>query len=754
MEMISGVAEAARGTSFDAASIAALLRHTEANLAQLQPEDPRPHLSNLAGSRPGWLQTPAAAVDEPPLPPRRSAGPVAEALPRRPPLEDLELEAQIVQLRFALEGLERRVEGELRAFLAVCDKRLQAKEEQLRGVGAGLQVTADGIADGLTKRVESQLRELDRVSHNKVDKSLDELWQSVRRLQVESTSMQDKLHRFAGADDVGEHMAEVSKSLQQHLDEKLHAFERRAVEHREALEGSSEAWREAMNQRCRSLESQIWDWQAQRGDVTDALMKRLPEAAPLRELKEELQKHSYEVDVQSKRLFTCEARLSKLQSLEAKVEFAEAQTANQVEEHAQRAQAVEDFVQRLAQRAATTEALAQRAEARTATLDERMQDVERRFTQLANSTEASTNKWETQCRTLEAKFCIKNEEDTQRAQRSLEAVQEKLLLRVTDFEAKYQRHSAEVAAQQDVKLRDVRFICDKLNQAVLQQQDERKAAAARLDAELLALGQKIVAGERDLSELQGRCKQEQLRVDKLHDDARRTADRLNSFNDDLHKVRSTLEELQGTLGDLEVLCHTTAEAAEEDMQRRANTLHTLSMRAQSLHESAAHLRSGLALDSSWHEEEPSWVMAEEPAGAALEVQTYRFTFEAVDPERLLGIGRGEMLQLVHELLQEMGIGTSDVEAIGLGSVESVEVQGAAELRIMLRNGSLSTYQQDQILALCRSLGAGVAPSFSMQGLPEVHAVPAANLRDEHPADESSFMDHSREGAAVMQGPHA
>lgn len=52
----------------------------------------------------------------------------------------------------AREALGLRLDEELRAFLGICEKRLSAKEEQIRGVGEALQATADGISESLSRR--------------------------------------------------------------------------------------------------------------------------------------------------------------------------------------------------------------------------------------------------------------------------------------------------------------------------------------------------------------------------------------------------------------------------------------------------------------------------------------------------------------------------------------------------------------------------------------------------------------------------
>jgi len=684
-------------TKFDAESISALLQRTEANLRKTQPAH------DFASARSGRMN-PSLAVDY-----SAATQVPAEPVARRQQLEELELEAQIVQLRVALQGLEKRMTMELQAFGAVCNKRLQAKEEHLRSLGAGLQDTVDGALESLSRRVESKLRDVERASVGRVDTSLDEIWQSLRRLQADSSGLQGQLQGVAGADDVGQRLAEATQRLQKHLDDKLLAFERRSVEQREALEGSTVAWREAMNQRCRALETQIWDSQAQRGDVTDAILKRLPEAAPLREAKDELERHTYEMEIQGKRIFACEGRLSKLQALEAKVEFAEETTANHVEEHAQRTHAVEDLVQRVAQRTNSMEALVQRTEARTQALDERLQDIEHRVPQMANSAEAAARKMEGLCRNLEARFCVKTEEDTEQAARSLAMVEEKAQRRISDVENMCQRQLFEANTQHEARWRELKSYCEVFTQALAEERDARTAAQAQHDSELSSVQAKAAADEKDLRQ---QLIEQKFRVEKLQAELNQARDTMRAVQADiasaaqLHDrvatLTSVLEETQGHVDDLKNLCHTTAQATEEEIQHRANVLEALSKRAQSLREDALGLKSNLGLeglDASWQELDASWEMA----GAGT-VQTHRFTFQAANLVRLLGEGRGEMLQRVHaELLRVASIGPSDVEAIWLGASERADAVGFVELRVMLRNYTLSQGQIDQILAFCESV---------------------------------------------------
>lgn len=387
-------------TAFDVGSIAALLRQTEANLAALnrpRQEEPRYYSTLTRGEqRASW---PTATEPQAPV----MVAPPAPIAFAKAVGTGLELEVQ--QLRAVMEHFEKRLEDELRAFLAVADKRLQAREEQLHGIGDTLQASADSCMDQLNRRVDVRLRELERASNQGSMSSLDEVWESIRRLQADCRSLEGQVQRCASSDDLSDRLREAERIQQQRVEEKLSLQDRRTAEHRAQLERSSDAWKETIGQRCQALEQRVWENQSDKGDAFESILKRLPEAAPIRELQEEVRAAVYSFEVQQRRLSSCEAKLSKLSSLEAKVDFVEAQTMQQIEDQAQSGRALNDVAQRLSQKVAATEAAFQRLEAQKAFVE-------------AQPTE-----------------------DRDRASIDIEAVQTRLLNRLEEADARLQRNS-------------------------------------------------------------------------------------------------------------------------------------------------------------------------------------------------------------------------------------------------------------------------------------------------------------------------
>lgn len=239
-------------TNFDVESIASLLRQTEVNISALKPqEDRRYHEAFMARrghpapSVPDHFARPAEGFQ----PQARSpSGYPPDALaPRHGSITGtLELEAQLSGLHQSVARMERRLEEELRA----------------------------------------ELQELSRATAGRNDRASEEIWEAVRRLSADSRSFEGRLQRCSLADEVTDRFREMTRTLHQKLDDKLAAFDRRAVEHRASVESSSEAWREAIQQRCHQLESRVWEQNAERTDLADKVLKQLPESSPFMELNE------------------------------------------------------------------------------------------------------------------------------------------------------------------------------------------------------------------------------------------------------------------------------------------------------------------------------------------------------------------------------------------------------------------------------------------------------------------------------------
>ncbi|CAK0815707.1 unnamed protein product, partial [Prorocentrum cordatum] len=184
-----------------------------------------------------------------------------------------------------------------------------------------------------------------------------------------------RARRCALADDVADRIREVEQAGQHRLEERLAVLERRAAEHRAQVESQCEAWKEALGQRCGALEQRLWEQQGDRNDLVDSVLKRLPEAGPVRELREEAKARAYSEEVQLRRLSACEAKLSKLPALEAKVDFAAGQVSQQAEEQAEALRTAVEATQRLSQKLLGLEASCQQADVQAAALEARLEGV-------------------------------------------------------------------------------------------------------------------------------------------------------------------------------------------------------------------------------------------------------------------------------------------------------------------------------------------------------------------------------------------
>eukprot|EP00928_Gymnodinium_smaydae_P043106 TRINITY_DN28958_c0_g6_i1.p1 TRINITY_DN28958_c0_g6~~TRINITY_DN28958_c0_g6_i1.p1 ORF type:complete len:1915 (-),score=329.08 TRINITY_DN28958_c0_g6_i1:299-6043(-) len=561
-------------SGFDAGSIAALLRQTEANISALktpQEADRKLHsaTAGFGGLHSGFslggasVAGPAATPVPAPAPgpwPAASVGVGAECYgaARRPGIGvsvpagcggSIELEAQVLQLRNAVETLERRLEDDLRAFLGVCDKRLQAKEEQLRSVGESMQVTADSVAEGLCRRVDARLRDLERASSERTERSLEEVWESLRRLQSDGRGVDGRLQRCATSDELGDRFREMERSLTQRLEEKVVNQERRAVELRAQLESASEAWREAISQRCHALESRVWENQQDRGDLADVVLKRLPETASFRELQDEVRQQTYAGEVQQRRLSACEAKLSKLPALESKVEFSESQTAQQLEEQAQAARGLNDVAQRLMQKIASSEVALQRVEAQNATLESRLQQ--------------------------------KSTEEVDRIAGDLDALQQRLLKRVDDVENRLQRSASQVERELTQQFSALALKTSE-DQGELQQQMERRLGEnqVRVDNFVQDIERRLrvvrehtdaaMRDSRNADEAAGRLAAE------FHANLQGHKDSLMKHREELHRSHEAFIETHKSRMDI---LHTRTEAVEvaaESSKARTDSLHSKS----------------------------------------------------------------------------------------------------------------------------------------------------------------------------------
>eukprot|EP00931_Biecheleriopsis_adriatica_P078351 TRINITY_DN517_c0_g1_i6.p1 TRINITY_DN517_c0_g1~~TRINITY_DN517_c0_g1_i6.p1 ORF type:complete len:2392 (-),score=709.48 TRINITY_DN517_c0_g1_i6:39-7214(-) len=526
----------AQRTSFDVNSIAALLRQTEVNLATLG--KPRPELPRYAAEepRPSWPSEPqaipcAAAMAQAPTPVRASSGLGS----------GLELESQVLQLRSCLETLERRLEDELRSFLAVSDKRLQAREEQLRGIGDTLQASADAALEQLNRRVDSRLRELERGSHSQGQFALEEVWESLKRSQADCLDLDSKVKKAVSAEELNERMKEVDRHQQQRLEERLTNQERRLSEYRAQLQSSSEVQMEAISRRCEALEKQVWETHSDKTDIIEVVLKRIGEAAPIRELQEEIRAVNYEKEVQKTRVVAAEAKLSKLSALESKVDYLESQTTQQLEDQAQQFKGLGDLQQKLLQKITISETSLHRVETQTSSLQARVQNL------MDEERERSTGSLDS----LQVRIMQQVGEAESRVARSASRVKEDVMQHLSELikdsaEASAKALEAEVH-RQDRLVQDLKASADSSSKAL-------DAELYRQDRFLQELASKQALQEQQVSRLAGtdvhrsQLESIEMRLSEMQGDqrlAREVKSSTDVHRSQLETIEMRLSEMQG-----------------------------------------------------------------------------------------------------------------------------------------------------------------------------------------------------------------
>ncbi|CAE7335756.1 rp2, partial [Symbiodinium sp. CCMP2592] len=523
-------------TAFDVNSIAALLRQTEANLAALN--KPRQEPARYLGE-------PLASAARDPLVGafREVAEPAPVVLQRGALGSGLELESQVVQLRSCLETLERRLEEELRSFLAISDKRLQAREEHLRGVGETMQASADAALEQLSRRVDSRLRELDRASG---PSGLDEVWESLKRLQADCQDLDGKVRRATPIEEFAERLKELERAHQLRLEDRIAVQERRLAESRVQLQGQTDAALQKINRRCEELERLVLEGQGEKGDVAERAFQRLPEAAPFRELQEELRASSYDKEMQRTRLASLEAKLSKMTALESKVDFMEAQMTQQLEEQAQQFRSIGDLQHKLTQKLTNTEAAFQRSDAQSGVLSTQLQ----------------------------SQF----QEERDRTAASVETLQLRLIQRLDEVEARFTRTTSRAEKDAVDHLTTLaKQISDSM--ADSQRQAERRLQSAEARCETAAekhCGQVDRWLKELRSEVESTSKATELDMQRLDRQLQETASR-NAFQEqrlaDLELQQSRLEAVEAKFGKISEL--------QVDQRLREQKTYMETMRAQS-----------------------------------------------------------------------------------------------------------------------------------------------------------------------------
>ncbi|CAJ1408278.1 unnamed protein product, partial [Effrenium voratum] len=493
-------------------------------------------------------------------------------VPSRPLGSGVELESQVVQLRNCLETLERRLEEELRSFLAISDKRLQVREEQLRGVGETLQASADAALEQLGRRVDVRLRELERAGMAPM--ALDEVWDCIKRLQNDCQDLDSKLRRATSTDEIAERFQEMERAQAQRLEDRLATQERRLSDYRVQLQGSNREFLQAIEHRCEMLEKNFWEGQSDRGDVVEAVFKRLAEAAPIRELHDEkINSSNYDKEVQRSRLAAAEAKLSKFAALESKVDFMESQMSQQLEEQAQQFRNVGELQQRLVQKLSATEASCQRVEAQGSVLQAKLQ------AQMEEDRDRHSSSFES----MQLRLVQRLEEVEGRSSRYATRSEKDLVDNMTALAQKISEDNAAAQRQADKRLHSIEERCDQVVQ-MARVQMERGVQDLKVEAEATknALEMDLHRAERFMQEMGSKISSQEAQLLRMSEmDVQRS--RLETLESKVNEVQGeqrTLRDVKAIVdahklqadrrhGDLEISmtsledCELSQEEAEE-----------------------------------------------------------------------------------------------------------------------------------------------------------------------------------------------
>ncbi|CAJ1408291.1 unnamed protein product, partial [Effrenium voratum] len=516
-------------------------------------------------------------------------------VPSRPLGSGVELESQVVQLRNCLETLERRLEEELRSFLAISDKRLQVREEQLRGVGETLQASADAALEQLGRRVDVRLRELERAGMAPM--ALDEVWDCIKRLQNDCQDLDSKLRRATSTDEIAERFQEMERAQAQRLEDRLATQERRLSDYRVQLQGSNREFLQAIEHRCEMLEKNFWEGQSDRGDVVEAVFKRLAEAAPIRELHDEkINSSNYDKEVQRSRLAAAEAKLSKFAALESKVDFMESQMSQQLEEQAQQFRNVGELQQRLVQKLSATEASCQRVEAQGSVLQAKLQ------AQMEEDRDRHSSSFES----MQLRLVQRLEEVEGRSSRYATRSEKDLVDNMTALAQKISEDNAAAQRQADKRLHSIEERCDQVVQ-MARVQMERGVQDLKVEAEATknALEMDLHRAERFMQEMGSKISSQEAQLLRMSEmDVQRS--RLETLESKVNEVQGeqrTLRDVKAIVdahklqadrrhGDLEISMTSLEEQLRGREQRRSNDVEEQRARYEGLESRLTEVQVG------------------------------------------------------------------------------------------------------------------------------------------------------------------
>ncbi|CAJ1346571.1 unnamed protein product [Effrenium voratum] len=363
-------------------------------------------------------------------------------------------------------------------------------------------------------------------------------------------------------------------------------------------------WSQAIEHRCemqraraKRLEKNFWEGQSDRGDVVEAVFKRLAEAAPIRELHDEkINSSNYDKEVQRSRLAAAEAKLSKFAALESKVDFMESQMSQQLEEQAQQFRNVGELQQRLVQKLSATEASCQRVEAQGSVLQAKLQ------AQMEEDRDRHSSSFES----MQLRLVQRLEEVEGRSSRYATRSEKDLVDNMTALAQKISEDNAAAQRQADKRLHSIEERCDQVVQ-MARVQMERGVQDLKVEAEATknALEMDLHRAERFMQEMGSKISSQEAQLLRMSEmDVQRS--RLETLESKVNEVQGeqrTLRDVKAIVdahklqadrrhGDLEISMTSLEEQLRGREQRRSNDVEEQRARYEGLESRLTEVQVG------------------------------------------------------------------------------------------------------------------------------------------------------------------
>ncbi|CAJ1462322.1 unnamed protein product [Effrenium voratum] len=345
------------------------------------------------------------------------------------------------------------------------------------------------------------------------------------------------------------------------------------------------------------LEKNFWEGQSDRGDVVEAVFKRLAEAAPIRELHDEkINSSNYDKEVQRSRLAAAEAKLSKFAALESKVDFMESQMSQQLEEQAQQFRNVGELQQRLVQKLSATEASCQRVEAQGSVLQAKLQ------AQMEEDRDRHSSSFES----MQLRLVQRLEEVEGRSSRYATRSEKDLVDNMTALAQKISEDNAAAQRQADKRLHSIEERCDQVVQ-MARVQMERGVQDLKVEAEATknALEMDLHRAERFMQEMGSKISSQEAQLLRMSEmDVQRS--RLETLESKVNEVQGeqrTLRDVKAIVdahklqadrrhGDLEISMTSLEEQLRGREQRRSNDVEEQRARYEGLESRLTEVQVG------------------------------------------------------------------------------------------------------------------------------------------------------------------